>query len=78
MTGRRSGQVPGLISGGKDGTVVVWKFDGGKLTKERTCDLRHPDVKSLNPQVKSVCEHPKGGQILVGTRGGEIVEFGSS
>lgn len=30
------------------------------------------------PQVKSVAEHPKTGQILVGTRGGEIVEFGAS
>jgi echinoderm microtubule-associated protein-like 6 len=28
------------------------------------------------PKVRSVCEHPTSGNILVGTRGGEIVEFG--
>ena len=78
LAARRAGANPGLISGGKDGTIVVWNLVGGKLSKDRTCDLRHPDVKSLNPQVKSVCEHPKAGQILVGTRGGEIVEFGAS
>lgn len=28
------------------------------------------------PKVRSVCENPANGCILVGTRGGEIVEFG--
>jgi len=28
------------------------------------------------PKVRSVCENPTTGQVLVGTRGGEIVEFG--
>jgi hypothetical protein len=28
------------------------------------------------PKARSVCEHSTNGNILVGTRGGEIVEFG--
>lgn len=36
-----------------------------------------PELKSLIPKVRSVCEHPSGnGIILVGTRGGEIMELG--
>ena len=30
------------------------------------------------PKVRSVCEHPSTGMILVGTRGGEIMEFGGA
>lgn len=55
--------------------VIVWGFDG-ELRKERKHDLTLPDLKSMMPSVKSVAEHPKTGQVLVGTRGGEIVEFG--
>lgn len=28
------------------------------------------------PKVRSVCENHSNGMILVGTRGGEIIEFG--
>jgi len=68
----------GLITGGKDGQVIVWAVDEEGLVAERSYDLRAPDLKSMSPQVKSVAEHPKTGQVLVGTRGGEIVEYGSS
>jgi len=81
----------GLITGDKDGKVQVWGFvenkatrDGfdipglGLLTKDKKFDLRTPELKSMMPSVKSVSEHPKTGAILVGTRGGEIVEFGQS
>jgi hypothetical protein len=30
----------------------------------------------MMPKVRSVCENATNGMILVGTRGGEIVEFG--
>ena len=53
----------------------MWAFDG-ELIKERKHDLKRDDLKSMMPSVKSVAEHPKTGQVLVGTRGGEIVEFG--
>jgi hypothetical protein len=35
-----------------------------------------PELKSLIPKVRSVFEHPSSGTILVGTRGGEIMELG--
>ena len=68
----------GLVTGGKDGKVIVWAVsDKGNLIPECKYDLRAADVKSMNPQVKSVAEHPKTQQVLVGTRGGEIIEFGA-
>ena len=54
--------------------MIVWSYEND-LVKERKHDLTIPDLKSMMPSVKSVCEHPKTGQVLVGTRGGEIVEF---
>ena len=32
----------------------------------------------MMPKVRSVCENPTNGFILVGTRGGEIMEFGGA
>jgi hypothetical protein len=37
-----------------------------------------PEIKSMMPKARSVCENPKTGAILVGTRGGEIMEFGGA
>lgn len=65
----------GLVSGHKDGTVVVWRIDQQTLTRLGSVGLTGPEVKSILPQVKSVCEHPKTEALLVGTRGGEIFEF---
>jgi len=31
----------------------------------------------MMPKVRSVCEHAQTGNILIGTRGGEIMEFKS-
>jgi WD40 repeat protein len=31
LTARRAGSTPGLISGGKDGTIVVWSIAGSEL-----------------------------------------------
>ena len=50
----------GLVTGGKDGKAIVWAVDtSGRLVQECKYDLRAGDVKSMNPQVKSVAEHPK-------------------
>jgi WD40 repeat protein len=68
-----------LISGGKDGKIIVWNTSGeGNNTalNEKHFDLKSLEVKSFNPRVKSICEHPQKGHILVGSRGGEIIEFG--
>ena len=67
------------MSGGRDGQIIVHSFDDN--TKNIKFHQKHhlsnivADEVSVFPQAKSVCEHPKSGNILVGTRGGEIVEF---
>lgn len=38
-------------------------------------DLKLAEIKSMIPKARSVCENPNDGTILVGTRGGEIMEF---
>lgn len=30
----------------------------------------------MMPKVRSICENTQSGMILIGTRGGEIMEFG--
>ena len=65
----------GFITGGKGGLVIKWSTYGGGMVNETQYDLKSKDCKSLNPRVKSVCEHPNKGIILVGSRGGEIYEF---
>ena len=67
----------GIITGGNDGAIIVWAFGGGGLQQEKKLDLKDQAIKSLSPKVRSVCEHTSG-LILVGTRGGEIVEFGGA
>jgi len=62
-----------LISGGGDGFVYTWSVSGGALTREKTLSLKGEEILAALPAVISVCE--KDGRILVGTRGGEIVEF---
>lgn len=64
----------GIISGGGDGAIIVWGFANG-LQQQQTYDLKQPDIKCMVPKARSVCEHPQSGAILVGTRGGEILEF---
>ena len=62
-----------LISGGGDGLVYTWVVQGGALTREKTFSLKGEEINSAIPAAISVCE--KDGRLLVGTRGGEIVEF---
>lgn len=63
---------PGFISGGKDGQVIVWT---DKFERQKVINLKEPSVNSYTPQAISVCENEAGNKILVGTRGGEIIEF---
>ena len=55
--------------------MIIWGFANGALSQQQTIDLKAPEIKSMMPKARSVCEHPKSGAILVGTRGGEILEF---
>jgi len=50
----------------------VWN---DKFEKQKVINLKEPSVNSYTPQAISVCENEAGNKILVGTRGGEIVEF---
>ena len=33
------------------------------------------EIKSMSPQIKRVCEHQRTRQVLLGTRGGQIIEL---
>ena len=67
-----------LISGGGDGLIILWAAGPTGLTQTKQFDLKVPEIKSMIPKARSVCENPTTGTILVGTRGGEIVEFGGT
>jgi len=55
--------------------VIIWQSGPTGLTQAKQFDLKAPEIKSLLPKVRSVCENQATGAVLVGTRGGEIVEF---
>ena len=63
---------PGFLTGGNDGKVFIWN---DKFEKIKTFDLHDKTINSFNPRIRSVCENDSGTRILVGTRGGEIVEL---
>ena len=60
----------GFITGGGDGIIISWNNKFKIISK---IDIKKPEVHSLNPKIRSVCEN-ENGNILVGTRGGEILE----
>jgi len=68
----------GVVSGGNDGLVIVWRYAAGKLENQQQIDLTLKELKSLQPKARSVHENPQNGFVLVGTRGGEIIEFGGA
>ena len=61
----------GIITGGNDGAIFIWDHN---IKKIQTLDLKSSVINSLIPKVRSICENSKG-NFLIGTRGGEIVEF---
>ena len=63
-----------LASGGHDGKVCLFNVNGSALQLSKTLDLTSPAVNSAQPKATSVCIGPNN-NVLVGTRGGEIVEF---
>lgn len=61
------------MTGSSDGLVNVWNVVGSAVTLHMTMDLKMPTLPSITPQATSVCE--QNGRYLIGTRGGEIIEF---
>ena len=62
----------GLVSGGKDGKVIVWSES---LSAIKTIELKDlsPSVRPLSSDVKSVAS--MGNKILVGTASSDIIEI---
>lgn len=60
-----------LVTGGKDGAVRIWNVHL-ECTKEITVNSVFPD--SGNAAVKAACFSPDANNILIGTRGAEILE----
>ena len=65
------GQGTSLVTGGKDGAVRIWNVHL-ECTKEITVSGVYP--QSGNPTVKAVCFSADGNNLLIGTRGVEILE----
>ena len=60
----------GIITGGNDGLVIIWE---NNLKKISQLNLIDPALKCLNPKIRALNE--LNGNILVGTRSSEIIEF---
>jgi WD40 repeat protein len=61
----------GFITGGNDGSILI--FDQNyKITNKLS--INTAEIKSLCPKVRAICENSNG-NILVGTRASEIIEF---
>lgn len=61
----------GFITGGNDGQICI--FDN-KFVITRKISINDPKIASLSPKVRSLCED-ENGTLLVGTRGGDIIEI---
>ena len=62
---------PGLVTGGRDGKVIVLD---DHLTKKQVLDLKDQGLGCIYPLPSTVCEG-QDGAFYVGTRGSEIFEF---
>jgi hypothetical protein len=60
----------GFFTGGGDGIILTWD---NKFKIINKFNIKIPEIHSLNSKIRSVCEN-ENGNILVGTRGGEILE----
>ena len=61
----------GFITGGGDGMIFSWD---SKLKVTAKYDIKSESINSLNPKIRSICENDNG-NLLIGTRGGEILEI---
>jgi WD40 repeat protein len=61
-----------LLSGGQDGKVILWSWNGNMQRVSEFCDMNNHS--KLYPGVTSIDSHSDGSTLLVGTRGSEIYE----
>ena len=61
----------GFLTGGGDGYILIWD---NKLNIKNKINIRSKEINSMNYKIRSICTNDEGG-ILIGTRGGEIIEF---
>lgn len=66
----RSG-IQTLISGGADGVVNFWNSAGEKTNSIDCSKIIHSELC----KIRAISKHPKEDKIMIGTRGGEIVEL---
>lgn len=66
------GKGKGAITGGNDGLIILWDASMKKQTQINL--VGDKTINIIVPKVRSVCESAEG-NILVGTRSGEIVEY---
>ena len=63
-----------VVSGSHDGKVIVWNANGTTLQPTNTIELTSQALNSMDPKATSVCLGAQS--VLIGTRGGEIIEAG--
>mmetsp|Transcript_16129 Transcript_16129/g.13674 ORF Transcript_16129/g.13674 Transcript_16129/m.13674 type:complete len:274 (+) Transcript_16129:3639-4460(+) len=61
-----------LLSGGKDGKVIVWSWSGGLNKVQEFVDMNNHS--KLYPGISSIDSLGDGSTLLIGTRGAEIYE----
>jgi len=61
-----------LISGGKDGMLIIW--DGNMKMKTKIY-IQELNLKVLNQRICTISENPINGILSVGTRGSDIIEI---
>ena len=66
----RKGATKGLITGGKDGWVMIWD---NSIILKRKIDLK--EFHLFNSKIMAIAEHPTTEAITIGTRGAEILEI---
>lgn len=61
----------GFITGGNDGIVLIWDSN---FCITKSLSINNLKINSICPKIRSISESSEG-YILIGTRGGEIIEL---
>lgn len=61
-----------LFTGGADGKIIVWDVNMKPLNEIIVNTL---EFQSMNPIVRALNYDDAGWKLLIGTRGGEIIDY---